>query len=303
MFKEARYNIGQWEVISLKNETGAGFEIIPEKGGCIRNLWLGQKATGLLDPLESKEEISSNPWYKQALLFPFPNRLNDGKYAFEGRQFQFPINEPDRNNTLHGFISTEQLEIGEIQTSENKASIELKYAYEGKFEYYPFPVNLSFIFEVSEKDFTLTAQITNSGKTSLPYGFGWHPYFLFENTASMQVPKCELINVNEKNIPTGKTEAFDRYEFYKEVNEPFDTCFLLPKGTDPITQAGCGDLKLEVSGDESTPFLQIFNPAPEKLAIEPMTCGIDAFNNEQGLITLAPNESRIHRCSVRIINE
>jgi len=39
-------------------------------------------------------------------------------------------------------------------------------------------------------------------------------------------------------------------------------------------------------------FLQVYTPPHRKsIAIEPMTCAPNAFNNEQGLIILAPFES------------
>jgi aldose 1-epimerase len=36
-------------------------------------------------------------------LVPWPNRLRDGRYPFGGRELQVPINEPERNNAIHGF--------------------------------------------------------------------------------------------------------------------------------------------------------------------------------------------------------
>lgn len=38
-------------------------------------------------------------------------------------------------------------------------------------------------------------------------------------------------------------------------------------------------------------YLQLFTPAHRKsIAIEPMTCNINAFNNKEGLIILEPEE-------------
>lgn len=36
------------------------------------------------------------------------------------------------------------------------------------------------------------------------------------------------------------------------------------------------------------------------IAIEPMTCWADAFNNQRGLVILRPGESTAVRCGVRI---
>ena len=37
------------------------------------------------------------------VLFPFPNRLRDGRFTWEGRQYQLPLNDPAARNAIHGF--------------------------------------------------------------------------------------------------------------------------------------------------------------------------------------------------------
>ena len=38
------------------------------------------------------------------LLVPWPNRIEDGRYDFDGRAFQVPLNEPARRNAIHGLV-------------------------------------------------------------------------------------------------------------------------------------------------------------------------------------------------------
>ena len=37
-------------------------------------------------------------------LIPWPNRLQDGRYEFEGREHQLPLNEPQHANAIHGLV-------------------------------------------------------------------------------------------------------------------------------------------------------------------------------------------------------
>ncbi len=37
-------------------------------------------------------------------LIPWPNRLRDGSYSWDGRTHQVPLSEPDKNNAIHGFL-------------------------------------------------------------------------------------------------------------------------------------------------------------------------------------------------------
>ena len=38
------------------------------------------------------------------LLTPWPNRIEDGSYEFDGRSFELPLNEPARRNAIHGLV-------------------------------------------------------------------------------------------------------------------------------------------------------------------------------------------------------
>ena len=42
------------------------------------------------------------PLYRGAVIAPWPNRVVDGRYTFDGRIHQLPLNEPDRGHALHG---------------------------------------------------------------------------------------------------------------------------------------------------------------------------------------------------------
>src|SRR5215207_3073306 len=45
------------------------------------------------------------PASRGALLIPWPNRIADGRYTFDGQTHQLPINEVARNNASHGLLS------------------------------------------------------------------------------------------------------------------------------------------------------------------------------------------------------
>ena len=42
---------------------------------------------------DSDEEILLNPLFRGRLLFPFNDRIPNGKYYFDGREYSFPIND------------------------------------------------------------------------------------------------------------------------------------------------------------------------------------------------------------------
>ncbi len=38
------------------------------------------------------------------VLLPWPNRIEDGTYEFDGRRHQLPLNEPELRNAIHGLV-------------------------------------------------------------------------------------------------------------------------------------------------------------------------------------------------------
>ena len=40
-----------------------------------------------------------------APLVPWPNRIRDGRYTFDGAEYRVTLTEPDKSNAIHGFLS------------------------------------------------------------------------------------------------------------------------------------------------------------------------------------------------------
>ncbi len=37
------------------------------------------------------------------ILFPFPNRIRDGRFTWDGKQYHLPLGDPSGKNAIHGF--------------------------------------------------------------------------------------------------------------------------------------------------------------------------------------------------------
>ena len=44
------------------------------------------------------------PDYRGVICAPWPNRLADGRYSFDGGDFQAVVNEEERGTALHGLV-------------------------------------------------------------------------------------------------------------------------------------------------------------------------------------------------------
>ena len=72
---------------------------IVEVGGGVREYVAGRRA--VLDPYP-REAMCDGA--HGAPLIPWPNRLADGRYAFDGTEYQLALTEPERGNAIHGLL-------------------------------------------------------------------------------------------------------------------------------------------------------------------------------------------------------
>lgn len=278
-------------------KSGNGFSIVPGAGANVLDIQFGGES--ILDGYATPEELAAGKWGKSTVLFPFPNRLAKGQYKWQGKQYQFPINNASTGNAIHGFVREETFEVEYCFLAKDGASIRCFYDYDGRRDYYPFPFSLEIEFTISNDGlFRMAVEVTNQGDKALPFGFGWHPYFRLAKNAdahALKLPPCEKVDIDETMIPTGKRAVYTDFHTKKNVETTeLDTCFQHTQTT------GSPKLLLSAPGRSLTvkasaklfPFFQVFTPPHrESIALEPMTCNVDAFNNKQGLITLEPDKS------------
>lgn len=297
MYELKKSAFGKYTRYQLHNpSTGHSFSVVPERGANVLDIHFSGK--NILDGYNTPEELEAAKWGKSVLLFPFPNRLDQGRYEWLGKQYQFPVNNAATENAIHGFVRDEAFEVEYVFLAKDHASILCKYTYLGTRHYYPFSFSLEVEFMIHDNGtFTLEAACHNLSDQPIPIGFGWHPYFRLTGKADdhlMQLPACEQVAINERMIPTGGRSKFVDFQRKKRVGDTFlDNCFCNEKtsGSYKMTLEGAGH-RIDVKANaRQFPFFQVFTPPHrESVALEPMTCNVDAFNNLQGLVTLAPDK-------------
>ena len=87
---------------------------IPEVGGQLIGLSKGG-IKALAEPKSWDEFVNHSTSFGLPLLFP-PNRIDGGRFEVDGKVFQFPLNEPKRFNSLHGFLHKRPWEVVESRS-------------------------------------------------------------------------------------------------------------------------------------------------------------------------------------------
>ncbi|HEY7621136.1 MAG TPA: aldose 1-epimerase family protein [Solirubrobacteraceae bacterium] len=249
------------------------------------------------------------------VLVPWPNRLRDGRYVFDGAEHQTALTEPERGNALHGLATGSRWRA--IRSSTRHLTLTLDLAQEPG---YPFALRLSVDYELTSSGVEATLTAANVGTTRAPFGAGLHPYFTL-GTATidelvLEVPARTRLPLDERMLPAGAALAVDGTDFdFRRARrigaQRLDTCFgdldRSPDGVARVMLASAGDERqLTVWMDEGFRFVQVYtadavsDPGRRRggVAIEPMTCAPDAFNSGDGLLVLEPGASFTGRCGL-----
>ncbi len=240
------------------------------------------------------------------VLIPFPGRVRDGRYTFDGHTYQMPLNDKEGPNAIHGFLRL----VGWQTVAQGAHAVTFAAALRAdEHPGYPFSLRATVAYALDEEGMTCRFSIQNTGDRAAPVAAGFHPYF----TVGSPVIDADLLHVPmaatlefDNLLPTGRILPVDgtAYDFRRPHaigDTTFNTCYLHPL-RDPD-----GLLRLRLVAPHATRAVTVWldgafgyvvlysgDPLPEPhrrraLAIEPMTCGSNAFNHpEWGLTVLAP---------------
>lgn len=250
-----------------------------------------------------------------APLAPWPNRLHRGQYQWDGATLQAPINEPDKNNALHGYTRGMNWVAADHGAAEVKMTLRL-HAQKG----YPFVLDLAVRYALSDDGLTVTTTARNVGAKAAPFGYGAHPYLTVGteavDDAILHLPGPTYLPTDDNQIPTGRVPVSGTpYDFTTprrigavEMDYAFTDLIRDSDGrtwlelADPDT-----DRRVKVWADEEFGYLEIFTgdtvPEPQRrrrgLGVEPMTCPPNAFATGEDVRRLEPGEEFV--CSWGIV--
>ena len=247
------------------------------------------------------------PMWRGAVLAPWPNRIGNGKYTFEGVEHQLPVNEPDRLTSLHGLVAWIPWHV-ESQSADTVTLSTRIWPQLG----YEFLVDVSITYTLSaDSGLTIRLTATNAGDIAAPYGSSIHPYLVAGDTRvddwTMTVPVTTVIEVDdERLLPTGSAPVADtQFDFRRPRlvgSVLIDHAFTgVAAGDDGIAVArvvGPDGRGAEISWNAvECPWIQVHTAdlsveesSRRGMALEPMTCPPDAFRSGEGVVTLAPGE-------------
>jgi aldose 1-epimerase len=253
-------------------------------GGSLQELILNNNTI-----ISSKDTLPYEGSYASAILFPFVNRIENGRYEFNNKSYQLPINKGEENNALHGLVYNKNFDIVQFSASEKEAVINVRYFENGESSGFPFKYLLTLSYIIKKASVELIIEVKNRDEFSFPFTIGWHPYFVSSSLEKsfLKLNCGKKIVVNDQRIPINE-ETVDLSEGILIDEKDLDDCFILNNNH---LYFYTPDYKLDFSFSTDIKYLQLYVPPNRKtIAIEPQSGSANSFNNHRGLKILHPQE-------------
>ncbi len=322
---ESRYAVeerdvkGSSVVVLVDNEVGQTAMVLPSVGNnCISyKARIGGREIELLYAPPDGETLQGRPsGYGIPILFPWPNRIEYGKFTFEGQDVHLKTPE-EGAHLLHGYVLNRPWQaLGSGSSDGEGAWVTCRFRSVDFREIgaeWPFPFEVEATYRLKDGALSVEVKGTNAGERNMPAGLGYHPYFPLPLLSSGDRKNCSVMlpcdrywPLREDNIPTGelkevsgdyslqaRTPLGERYydDVWSDVRfdkDGWSRCIF----EDP--DAGVRIvIEADMSFREWVLFAPDFRPV---ICFEPYTCTTDAVNLQErgvdaGLVVLGPRES------------
>jgi aldose 1-epimerase len=253
------------------------------------------------------------------ILFPFPNRIRGGRFTWEGKPYQLPINDSQQKNAIHGFVCQRPWRVTGHGAGADGAWVAAEFL--GSCDapdcagYWPDDYHLAARYALSGNRLLLEFAVRSPDDRVLPFGLGLHPYFRVPaNQARILIlddrlrrwPLAECLPTGNPIPLVGKHTRLINGQPLEDKH--FDDVYHLHSpGVRIGLRAAEPPFLIRMELDDNFRQVVVFTPPHrEAVCIEPYTCVTDAVNLDQaipaaGWRIVRPGDT--WRASVRLVCE
>jgi len=273
--------------------------VVVEVGGALRRYSVGDR--DVLEGFGRREAADSG---RGQPLLPWPNRVRDGRYEWDGEILQLSLSDTRFGHAIHGLVRWRNWQVLAWEPSRLTVGLRL-YPMDG----YPFTLGLAIDYELSDAGLRVVTRAENLGNQACPYGAGFHPYLTIGGPidgARLTVPAERILTTDERLIPVSSEPV---------AGTPYD--FRVPREIGPLVLDDCFHELIRDAGERACVRLETPGAAVtvwignaygyvmvytgdtlahsdrrrRALAVEPMTCAPNAFASGEGLLRLEPAQT------------
>ena len=259
-------------------------EVVPNYGmNCIKIVHT-QTNTDILKTPKDIDILKNDDafLFGMPILF-FPNRISNGRFEFESREYKFPINEVNLNNFCHGTLHKLPFEVLEYDNTHIKGA----FISTNENQYLTFPHTFEMYIEylIKADGIYQIVQINNTSDKNMPVALGFHTTFNHSDKISLKIPADKEIARNLHTfLPTG--EFYDDFDIKDLLN--LGNFKLKMKPISRFLELYAKDIQL-INNEEGTTITYVFdekfkycmlysNNGEDHVCIEPQTWITDCPN-------------------------
>ena len=273
--------------------------VVTEVGGTLRRYDVGGRPV-----LDGFDETAMADGGRGQVLAPWPNRVADGRWTWEGKELQLALSEAAKHNAIHGLVRWAGWGLAD-RTDDAVTMATTVWPSPG----YPFLLSLTATYRLDGDGLTALLRARNEAGRPAPYGVGQHPYLtagtdVVDDTV-LTVPARTRLLTDERGNPTGREDVDGSpYDFRvaRRIGDlVLDTAYTdLVPGDDGRVRVrlerpdGGG---VELWAGPATRWLQLFTGDTlaagrqrRSTAVEPMSCPPGALASGEDLVVLDPGE-------------
>jgi aldose 1-epimerase len=272
---------------------------VVEVGAAVREFRVGER-----DVFQSYAESAFSTGFHGAVLVPWPNRLADGHYTFDGDEYQVAISEPSRMTALHGLSPWRPWAL--VEHEAERVSLRLSLL---PSPGYPFYLDTTVDYRLGGEGLHVTTTSRNVGDRACPYAVGFHPWL---SSGDATLDECTLsldathrFVTDDRLLPVAEEAvAGTPYDFRTQrslgalvLDDAFTGVPRAHDGSAWVRLGGPDGRTAAIWMDDSCDYWQLCtgdmlpaHQARRGLAAEPMTAAPNAFVTGRGLRRLEPGE-------------
>ncbi|WP_308798097.1 aldose epimerase family protein [Agromyces silvae] len=257
---------------------------------------------GAVEVLSAPYAVEPSRGHHGAVLAPWPNRVADAAYRFDGVQHRLPVNDHAFGHAIHGFVFDREWHVEAHGEHAVRLSTDL-----ADEPGYPFEIHLEVAYRVEHGTLRCSATWENVGDTIAPFGIGFHPYLRLDGaleTWTVHLPAGSVMDTDgSTKLPLDARPTAPEVDFVdparigaRSFSRAYGELERDERGVATV-QVASRTRRITITCSSAFRWVQLFTadlPEPglrrAGLAVEPQTCPPNAFATGADLVRLAPRE-------------
>ena len=274
---------------------GDAVAVVTEVGGGIRSFDVGD-----VQVLDGFAEDAVCDGARGPSLLPWPNRVADGRWTWDGEQQQLALTEPDKGNAIHGLTRWANWELVELASD----AVHLRFRLHPQ-PGWPFPIRCDLRYALTDRELTVRTSLENLGSRPAPVAAGAHPYLSagdgLVDDCVLTVPAASYLPADDRGIPLDLVPVEGTDHDFRQPRRlgdlQIDAAFGDVDGNPVVRLERPDGHVTELWSGAGYGWIEVFTGdtlAPQRrrrgLGVEPMTAPPNALVTGTDLVVLAPEE-------------